>query len=279
VLADSENRLWRASLSLGFSRRGATTVLSERRHTGPLTVQKPFYPEQDVCHVYLLHPPGGFVPGDRLLIDIHVQPGAHALITTPAAGKCYRSDGRLSKLDQTLRIESDAALEWFPQETILYKGCYSELGTVVQLAQDARFIGWEIVCLGRPASDELFDSGSCRLCLELWRDKQPLLLERGLFVGGSEVLNAAWGVRQASVLGTFVATDVAAEWLPTAREISARFENENAACSVTQVDGVLVCRYLGHHAAQAKDFFTEVWRLIRPSLLGREACLPRIWST
>ena len=82
---------WVARLALRFEQRAGRTVLAHRSHEGPLAVQKPFYPEGDVCHVYLLHPPGGVVGGDRLTIEIEVASDAHAVITTPAAGKFYRS--------------------------------------------------------------------------------------------------------------------------------------------------------------------------------------------
>ena len=57
---------WRAQLDLEFSKSNNRTILSHRKHFGPLQVQKPFYPEiNGTCHVYILHPPGGVVGGDR----------------------------------------------------------------------------------------------------------------------------------------------------------------------------------------------------------------------
>ncbi len=86
---------WSAALELGFAADGGATRLARRAHRGPFVVQRPFFPEgREVCHVYLLHPPGGLVGGDELRLDLRVGPAAHALVTTPAAGKAYRTHGR-----------------------------------------------------------------------------------------------------------------------------------------------------------------------------------------
>ena len=61
---------WQGRISLGFESRNQQTFLTERQHHGPLLVQRPFYPEGPVCHVYLIHPPGGVVGGDQLEISV-----------------------------------------------------------------------------------------------------------------------------------------------------------------------------------------------------------------
>ena len=119
--APQEEVGWHAELELGFVQREARTVLSHRHHQGPLRVQRPFYPEGGVCHVYIVHPPGGVVGGDRLELRVACGEGTHVLLTTPAAGKFYRSGER----PQRQRISFDlhgSTLEWLPQETIYYPG-------------------------------------------------------------------------------------------------------------------------------------------------------------
>ena len=71
---------WKAALSLSFESGPSRTVV-RREHTGPLTVQRPFYPEGSVAHVYLLHPPGGVVGGDALTINARVSEHAAGLVT------------------------------------------------------------------------------------------------------------------------------------------------------------------------------------------------------
>jgi urease accessory protein len=270
---------WHAELTLGFVARGGRSVLDRRRHLGPLQVQRPFYPEGDaVCHVYLLHPPGGVVGGDQLRIDIGVDTGAHALVTTPAAGKLYRSAGRLAVLEQHLSVAADAALEWLPQETIVFDGAHAMVSTQVDLDAGANFIGWEIVCLGRPASEEVLTHGNLRQRFEIRREAMPVWVEASRYTGGDAALGARWGLRGHSVSGTLVCTTVMPGLVTQVREAWAALSCD-ALVSATQLDQVLVCRYLGDDAEQARALFAVAWAVLRPAVLGRSACAPRIWAT
>ena len=66
LLLAQQQRYWPAFLLLEFEKGENKTRMSEMKFKGPLRVQRPFYPEGQVCHVYLLHPPGGLVSGDDL---------------------------------------------------------------------------------------------------------------------------------------------------------------------------------------------------------------------
>ena len=62
---------------------------------------------------------------------------------------------------QALRVES-GALEWLPQENIFYPDAAAELLTTVRLrGRRGAFIGWEIACLGLPASAQDLNQGRC----------------------------------------------------------------------------------------------------------------------
>jgi len=245
-------------------------------------VQRPFYPEdQSVCHVALLHPPGGVVGGDELHIEAALAPDTNALITTPAAGKFYRSAGSVARQTQCLTVAAGATLEWLPQETIVYSGALVRALTRIELEGDAGFLGWEIVCLGRPAADETFVAGDCRLDFELWRDGEPLYLERGRYAAGDAIFGAPWGLHGQPVSATLVCAGsppgavgpIRAGW----EDSKLAYDGEQA--TVTQLDGALICRYRGPSAMRARRFFVLAWGLLRPASLGRPPCPSRFWST
>ena len=150
---------WRAHLQLRFAERtapenrggqgghAARTVLLEKRHEGPMLVQRPFYPEGEaVCHVYLLHPPGGVVGGDILQLDVRVESSAHTLITMPGATKFYRSAGPQATLGQHFSLDDGARLEWLPQDTILFPGARARTDTRFDLHGRARLTRLETRC-------------------------------------------------------------------------------------------------------------------------------------
>lgn len=268
---------WRAELELGFTGREGRTVLSHRRHLGPLRVQRPFYPEGGVCHVYVVHPPGGVVGGDRLDLRVDCRDGAHALLTTPAAGKFYRSGERPQR--QLVSIDLRAAsLEWLPQETIYYPGATVRQQLLLRLDAASRFFGWEVGCLGLPARAEPFATGTITQGFELWLDQRPLLLDRLRLDAAAGSLGAPWGLGGYAALGTLVAYPAMPADLEAVLAVAGIEEGEGR-CGVSLVDGVLVGRCLGYQAERVRRLFAALWRELRPRLLGRPAQAPRIWAT
>jgi urease accessory protein len=269
-LAEPVTASWKAHLALRFEQRGGRTILAERRLDGPLVVQKTLHPEGDaVCHAIVVHPPGGIAGGDELALTCVARPGAHVLLTTPGAGKWYRSGGAAAT--QRLRFEAEGAIEWLPRETIVFDGAIARLESHVELGESGAYIGWEVACLGRSGSGERFARGSLRFESRVSRGGRPLFVERGSVEGGGELLRSAAGLGGRTVFGTLVATldRDAAALVAACREHAA----------VTRLPGLVVARYLGDSSEEAFERFTRVWSLLRPAVTGREAAIPRIWST
>ena len=49
--------------------------------------------------------------------------------------------------------------------------------------------------------------------------------------------------------------------------------------SVTQVDGAILCYFLGNSVERARNCFISAWKILRQEVIGCEAVEPRIWKT
>jgi urease accessory protein len=242
-------------------------------------VQRPFHPEADgTAHVYVLHPPGGVAGGDQLEVAVEVRSGGSALVTTPAATKLYRTAGPRAHVSQQLSVRSGAVLEWLPQETIAFRGADAQLSTLVSLEPGAHYAGWDIVCLGRPASGDDFEQGLLSQHTELSLGGHPVVIERLLLGASSRLRTGPWGLGGRSVYGCLLATGASDALVGDVRE-RVRLEAPGDLFAATTLDGVLVCRYLGNSAAAARACLTLAWECFRRHVLGKQATQPRIWRT
>jgi urease accessory protein len=267
---------WIAELELRFSKSKSKTFLSTRKHIGPLTIQRPFYPEGDLCHLYLLHPPGGIVGGDQLSIEVNTDSNSSALLTTPGATKVYRtSDHKHSTINQNFIVAEDSSFEWLPMETIVFPGANSQFSSKLLLSGNARVAAWEVYCLGRPAINESFDFGSLNFSLELWRDGIPILFDK-LMIDKTELGNIV-GLRSFPVFGTFIISKTNKKVLETVRTMM--IETESCVTGVTQIEDIIIVRSLAKKTYLMQDLFKNIWQTIRPLVFNREATIPRIWAT
>ncbi len=264
---------WQASLRLRFARAGETTRLVERAHRGPLRVQKPLYPEgAAICHAIMLHPPGGVVGGDQLDIAVDAGDGAHAFLTTPGAAKWYRANGKLSTQRVSLQIGVDAACEWMPQESIVYDAAHVDLHHEVTMAAGARYIGSEILCFGRRASQERFTTGMVRQHIRIRLAGKLVWWEQGVLTPAA--IAGRFGLNGRTVCATLIAVGPP---VPTA--LLATLRALDPALGITQMKSVLVARYLCDDSETARHALVRVWQHLRPHMLGCAAPLPRIWQT
>jgi urease accessory protein len=269
---------WRARLELGFAKADARTRLVRRAHEGPLVVQKPLYPEgDDICQCIVVHPPGGIAGGDDIELRVDVDSGAYAQLTTPGATRWYRSAGADAAQRIVFSVADGGVLEWLPQGTIVFDGAHAATDVRVELAGNASYLGWDVICLGRTESSEQFTKGRWHQRCDILRDGALIWSERMVLGGNSPWLSSPAGLNRAPVFGTFVVmfTTCDDSTLNACRGL-APVEGEG---TVTRLPGSLVARYRGASSESAHAYFTALWSLVRPVVSGRAAVIPRIWRT
>ena len=271
-----------AKLRLGFHADVGTTRLLDRWHCGPLRVQKALYPEgAAICHAIVVHPPGGVVGGDELAIDIKVANDAHAVITTPGAAKWYESNGTSSKQSVRINLGTNARMEWLPQEAIFFNAAQVQLSQAITLAKGARYLACDILCFGRSASGETFQTGRIAQHSTIHHDGKLIWFEQGALIGGSDFMTSAVGLNRHSVCATLIAVGatVPALQIDALRQQANLVVEGGASFGVTQLKGVIVARYLGDASETARTLMLLAWRHLRPAVMQREAIELRIWNT
>jgi urease accessory protein len=270
---------WQGQLKLAFQRRADKTILSQTFAQAPLKVQRPFYPEDpSICHVVALHTAGGIVGSDRLTIDLSLQPDSHALLTTAAATKVYRSNQHEAHQTIHLKLAKQTCLEWLPQETILFNQAHYRQTLRVDLAETAIWIGWDITRLGRSARGETFTTGTWRSHTEVWQGDRLLWIDPQAIQGGTSVMGSHHGLAGYPVIASFVMlgrevdteclAPIRANWKP----------NPHFDIGVTRLRSGLLCRYRGTSVVEAKQELLRVWDLVRQTCCDRPACIPRVWQ-
>ncbi len=139
---------------LGFRRRGDATVLADLRQEGCLKARFPR--PHDGMEAVTLNTSGGVAGGDELRSSVHLQAGAAVTIASQAAERFYRAlpDDPPATVRTDVVLDSGSALDWLPQEAILFDGCALDRRLCIEMAADARFIGVESLVFGRVAMGE-----------------------------------------------------------------------------------------------------------------------------
>jgi urease accessory protein len=214
---------------------------------------------------------GGITGGDRLAIALEIAAGAEVCVTSQAAEKIYRSDGPPARIETRLRLVAGAALDWLPQETILYDGACAERSLRVEMSAGAQLTIVEQVMLGRAAHGEVLRSLHWRDRWRVSRDGRLLLAEDVRLEGDVAALmdRPALGAG-ARGLATIlhVAGDAEAR-LPLVREALAR---SPALSGASAWNGMLVARI----AAPAFGAVRDGAMAAVMAITGRP--MPRAWG-
>lgn len=267
---------WEAFLQLELRAGEDKTHMVPIRRYGPLSVQRPFYPESQRCHVYLLHPPGGIVGGDQLELQLDVKPNAKALMTTPGANKFYRSAADIARVSQNFEVAAGGQLEFLPQENIYFPGAQVRNETSIRVQSGGRVMLWEKHCFGRPANHELFDNGEVVSAIEL-RDAGKLVYTEKQRIDATEI-NRSSGLRGHPVMGSMLiyGVEIDRQILQSLRQVSCM----DGISGVTQLQPELtIVRYLGNSTRRINAYFIRLWELLRPAVMQQSPCHPRIWKT
>ena len=161
---------------LAAQRVDARGALSVRRRVGRTRIERLFQEgaakirlprgDADPLEAVLINTAGGMTGGDRLSWTVSVDDGAHAMLTTQACEKIYRSSGGEATSTIRLDVGPRASLAWLPQETILFNGSAFRRTIEADFAPGARGLVVEATLFGRLTMGETVQRGLFR---DRWR--------------------------------------------------------------------------------------------------------------
>ena len=252
-----------------FAANAGHTQAVERAESGGYRVRFPRVAE--TCEAVLINTGGGMAGGDRMDVEVSLDAGAAAIVTTQAAEKIYGSQGALSEIEIDLRLASGSRLDWLPQEMILFCGSRWRRRLSAEIAADARLTIAESIVFGRVAMNEILDRGFCHDCWRIRRGGRLIFAEDMRLDGNpARLLSAKASGNGARALATIlhVARD-AERRLDEARDLLAGVASE---CGASAWNGMLLVRLLSRDAQALRADLVRV-------LEGfRRAPMPRSWG-
>jgi len=266
-------RLQRAvgELRVTVKRFGSETVLDDLRQVGCLKARFPRCIVPGWKDVVMLNTGGGVAGGDRLDLSIGVGEGGQATIAAQAAERFYRARtaDAPSSVRTRLTVAAGAALEWLPQETILFDRCALDRRLEVDLAPDARFLGVETVVFGRTAMGERVQQGWLRDLIRVRRGGERLLHD-AIRLNGE--IDAA--LQRPAVGGGARVVATMAYAAPDAGEKleAVRIAMGAAEAGASVWNGMLIARILGADSASVRGTVVAVLAILRDA-----RPLPRVW--
>lgn len=147
----------RGCLEMTLKQNGGRTALGALRHTAPLRVVRPFYPEGErPAHLYLLNTTAGILEGDQLEISLRLEKETHAVVMTPAATRVHSMPSGEARQRTTLTVGSGAILEYLAEPVLPYAGAAFHQETEIKLEEGAVLFYADLLGPGRLGRGESF---------------------------------------------------------------------------------------------------------------------------
>jgi len=235
--------------------------------------------------VHLNNVSGGVLAGDRLALDVEIQAGAAAQITTTGATRLYRHRAGAADSEQRARfsVGDGALIEYLPDAVIPYAGSRHVQRTEIRLGRGSTLLWWEMLAPGRLASGERFAFDRLRVQTEIYVGVHPVLREDYLLEPKHKNLSATARMFEYSHTASLCAVQ---EGRPPAfwRALEGRLNEiaqkrtrsqETVWGASALASGGVIVRGLSMSGCFIHKTLIEFWRSARLAITGMDAVPPR----
>ncbi len=213
---------------------------------------------------------GGLTGGDEFHIHAEVKENANLCVSSQTAERIYRSIGGQANVFNSIKVGAGCALEWLPQETILFNGSALQRKFEARMEMDSYLLALETMVLGRAEMGEVLTSVNYHDQWRIWRGGK-IIYGDGLRIGPTDIENlshpAVFGTNRALAVLLYVAPD-ANERIGEAKSLLRELDIETA---ISAWNGMMVVRFISEETNKLRG-------AIKKYLLGfRGRDLPRVW--
>ena len=247
---------------------GDRTVLNKFRQSGSFKCLFPRTNTPDLDAV-LLNTAGGVTGGDSFRFSGKAAKGTALTLTTQACERAYKAKPQeCGQVTNHLTVETEARLNWLPQETILFNGSALNRRLKIEMAQDAEMLMVEPLIFGRIAMGETLTDIRLNDRIEIQRQGKTVFLDAIRFSGDwHRHLSRPHIANGAGAMALIVfASELAEGHLDSIRKMLP----EDAGATLVQ-DGLLAIRILADNSLALRRTLMPILRRLNKDTL------PRCW--
>lgn len=260
----------RGTLRLGFRADDGRTRVSRFYQEGAARARLPAVAAGTAPEAVLMNTAGGLTGGDRMRVEVGVEDGASAVVTTQASEKIYRASEGVTRIGNRITVGRGARLEWLPQETIVFDRARLRRTLEVDLSGCSHVLLAEAMVFGRTAMGETLTAGGVHDGWRIRRDGR-LVFADGLSLEGEDgVLEGPTALDGGCALATVVLVSPDAEATLGAARVA--LEGRAAVGGASAWDGLLTARLAAVDGASLRAALLPLLTALRG---GRR--LPTVW--
>ncbi len=258
---------------LAFERRGAKTIAHRAYQSGTVKLRFPkdHHNTSSSLDCVLINLGGGLTGGDCLTLSASLGTESHAVLTTQACEKIYRSLGNAARIENRFFIGPKARLDYLAQPGIFFDQAHLQRSTHIDMANDATYMGLDAMIFGRAAMGEIVQHGTLHDRCYITRGGKLIHAEHFRLSGHlAEQINcpAILGGHTSMATFRYIAPDAESRL----DHMRALIEHSSHPAAASAWDGILLLRMA------APSGYALIGALTKIITQFRQSPMPRVWA-
>ncbi len=229
-------------VTLRFAAGAERTQLARLAEAGGFRAK---FPKTDTARAeaILVNTAGGMTGGDSLAVNLAVEEGASAIVTTQAAEKIYKSLAGTTSVSTRLALGPGSDAIWAPQETILFDKARLVRSLEAEIDPTANALICESIVFGRLAHGESLRQAAFRDRWRIRRGGRLVFADDVRLEGdiGALLYKAAIATGGRALATVLLVAPEAEKRLDMAR---AALADAGCECAASSLPGMIIARFL-----------------------------------